>query len=279
MTEDDDAKVAAEQENADFAAGFDDKPASSKAAAKTPAKVEKPAEPPQDDPEPPVQISRKEWEEVRAAAQRTASYESQFSKAFGTIGNIQKQIASFQKEPAPTPTRKVDIPKTAFEAFAKDFPELAEHNRLALEAALTGLNLDPNSLDEGKVEKVMAGFIAKKEMEGLEDTYPDWRTIVGAVDVTKTQPDPNNPYRQWLGTKDAEYQQRINETESPAAVQRSIALFRRETRTATKPAAEKPAARADRFRAAVQPKGDGATIPAGRSENDDFESGFANARG
>lgn len=82
-----------------------------------------------------------------------------------------------------------------------------------------------------------------------------------------------------VGTKDAEYQQRINETESPAAVQRSIALFRRETRTATKPAAEKPAARADRFRAAVQPKGDGATIPAGRSENDDFESGFANARG
>ena len=282
--EDDTTKAAADQENADFAAGFDDKPASSKAAEKAQAKADKPVATPQEDSEPPVQISRKEWDEVRAAAQRTASYDSQLSRAFGTIGKLKENLQKLLDGQAatatpPAATRKVEIPKAAFEAMAKDFPELAEHNRAALEAALSGLKLEGDGTDESKLEKALTGLLAKKEMEGLEDTYPDWRTIVGAVDVTKTQPDPNNEFRKWLGTKDPEYQQRINETESAAVIQRSIALFRRETRVAQKPTAKpvaQPQARADRFRAAVQPKGDGAAAPSSsNTEEEAFQAGFA----
>jgi hypothetical protein len=283
--EDDTTATETAQEQDDFASGFSDKP------AKATAKPVKPAEPAAPDkatataegkPDKPeyVQVTAADWAEVQAAARKTASYDAQLSKAFGTIGNLQKQIAESRKD-APVAMRKVEIPKTAFEAMARDFPELAEHNRAALEAALSGLKLDANDIDDGKIEKVMAGFIAKKEMEGLEDTYPDWRTIVGAVDVTKAQPDPSNEFRKWLGTKDAEYQRRINETESAAAIQRSIALFRRETRTAPRSASApaKPQERADRFRAAVQPKGDGAAPAPSNSDNDELEAGFRSARG
>jgi len=283
MLPEDDTTADTAQENADFASGFSDEP------TKPRERTAKPDKPEQAAPEkvtaeteaPPehVQITRKEWEEVRAAAARTASYESQLSRLHGTAGRLQAAINGLQKADAPAETRKVEIPKAAFEAMAKDFPELAEHNRAALEAALSGLKLEGDGTDESKLEKALTGLLAKKEMEGLEDTYPDWRTIVGAVDVNKEQPDPNNAYRRWLSTKDAEYQRRINETESAATVQRSIALFRRETRTAPKTAPEKPQARADRFRAAVQPKGDGAAPAPSNTDNDDFEAGFRTARG
>ena len=283
MAEEEDAKNPSDdQENAEFAAGFDDKPAPERSEKPT-AKADKPTAG-SEVPEPSVQISRKEWEEIRAAALKIPSYDSQLSRAFGTIGKLKEHVQKLldgQAATAPAATRKVEIPKTAFEAMARDFPELAEHNRAALEAALSGLKLDANDIDDGKIEKVMAGLITKKEMEGLEETYPDWRTIVGAPTPESDGPDLGKPYRQWLATKDAEYQAKLNATESPAVIQRSIALFRRETRTAPKPAAEKPreAVRADRIRAAVQPRGDGAAATPGRSDVDEFEAGFREARG
>jgi len=277
MTPEDETAAEAAQENADFASGFSDEPVKKPAKPEPAAAPDKAPAAVEEKPEY-VQVTAADWAEVQAAARKTASYDAQLSKAFGTIGNLQKQIAESRKD-APAATRKVEIPKAAFEAMAKDFPELAEHNRAALEAALSGLKLEGDGTDESKLEKALTGLLAKKEMEGLEDTYPDWRTIVGAVDVNKEQPDPNNAYRRWLSTKDAEYQRRINETESAATVQRSIALFRRETRTAPKTAPEKSQARADRFRAAVQPKGDGAAPAPSNTDNDDFEAGFRTARG
>lgn len=281
MPPEDDAATELAQEQDDFASGFSDQP-----AKKTPAKPEPEAAP---DKAPAaaevkpeyVQVTAADWAEVQAAARKTASYDAQLSKAFGTIGNLQKQIAESRKD-APAATRKVEIPKAAFEVMAKDFPELAEHNRAALEAALSGLKLDGDGTDESKLEKALTGLITKKEMEGLEDTYPDWRTLVGAPQKEGDQPDLGAPYRKWLASKPAEYQAKLNETDSPAAIQRSITLFRRETRATPKPAApEKPreAARADRIRAAVQPRGDGAAATPGKSDVDEFEAGFANARG
>lgn len=281
--EDEAALAEAAQENADFASGFSDEPtAKTKPAKPEPAAPDKAPAAAEEKPEY-VQVTAKDWAEVQAAARKTASYDAQLSKAFGTIGNLQKQIAEGRKD-APAATRKVEIPKTAFEPMAKDFPELAEYNRAALEAALSGLKFDANDIDNGKIEQVMAGFIAKKEMEGLEDTYPDWRAIVGAPAQEGAAPDLGGPYRKWLASKSAEYQAKLNETESAAAIQRSITLFRREARTGrpkpTPAAADKPRdVRADRIRSAMQPRGDGATPAPGKSDEDAFAEGFANARG
>jgi hypothetical protein len=158
----------------------------------------------------------------------------------------------------------------------RDFPELAHQTRAALEAALSGISgTGANDVDAGKIETMLASYTSKREVEALEDAYPDWRQIVGAVDVTKEQPDPNNPFRRWLASKDAAYQNRINGSESAAVIGRAIRLFQNETRTPAKPAATpRGNARAERIRNAVQPRGDGAGAAAGRSEDDEFVAGF-----
>lgn len=71
------------------------------------------------------------------------------------------------------------------------------------------------------------------EIKVLQDEYPDWRKIVGAVDISKQQPDPNNAYRKWLATKDATYQALLNSSNSGAVIARSIRTFQSETKTST----------------------------------------------
>ncbi len=280
----DDAKLEAE-----FGSGFSG--IEGKTDTKPPANGQ--AEPAQDaaqaEAEPPpetVQITKKEWDEIKAAASRTASYDSQFSKLFGTLGNVTKQLQTFQTKPqeAPPAARKVEISKAAFAEMEKDFPELAQQTRAALEAALSGLPA-PNGaeIDATKIEGMLASYTARREIEALEDAWPNWRELVGAVDVSKEQPDPNNPFRKWLGTKDEAYQNRINGSESAAVIGRAIRLFQKETAApaSAKPngAAPRDTTRADRIRAAVQPRGDNAGAGAAKTEDDEFTEGFRTARG
>ena len=264
------------REQAEFGAGFEGE----KATGKVPAKPEKPAaaatpQPKEEPGQEHVQITRKEWDEVRAAAARTASYDSQFSRAFGTLGNLQKLVNGFQ---AQTPAgRKVEIPKDAFAAMERDFPELAQQTRAALEAALSGMSgTGATDADPARLEGMLATYTAKREIEALEDVYPDWREIVGAVDITREQPNADNPFRKWLATKDIAYQNRINGSESAAVIGRAIRTFQNETKAAAPRVNGTPrdTARADRIRGAVQPRGDNAGVPAGKSDDDEFIAGF-----
>src|ERR1700726_2401612 len=97
----DTAAVDDAQANADFGSGFagvegktdrsdksDTKPPANGKAAPARDATRAEAEPPPEG----VQITAKEWAEVRAAAAKTASYDQQLSKAFGTIGNLQKLV-------------------------------------------------------------------------------------------------------------------------------------------------------------------------------------------
>lgn len=264
------------REQADFDAGFTSKP-----AEKPPEQTEKtkPAESPrtEDAPAPEyVQITKADWAEVRAAAAKTASYDQQLSKAFGTIGNLQKVINTLQSG-TPRGTR-VDIPKDAFADLEKDFPELAQQTRAALERALsgvTGTGSGSAEVDDSRIERMLTERARVMEIEALEDAHPDWRTIVGAVNATTERPDPDNAFRKWLSTKDDAYQKRINGTESAAVISRSIGLFQRETKAPANP--QTPAARTareERIRDAVQPRGDGAAPAAGKSDEDEFAAGF-----
>ena len=157
----------------------------------------------------------------------------------------------------------------------RDFPELAAQTRSALEAALSGITgTGASDVDPAKLESVMASYTAKREIEALEDAYPEWRTIVGAVGAGE-QPDPDNAFRKWLAGKDTIYQQRVNATESAAVISRAIRLFQKETAPAAKVnGTPRDTARAERIKAAVQPKGDGAAAPASRSDDDAFLEGF-----
>lgn len=230
-----------------------------------------------------VQITKKEWDEIKAAASRTASYDSQFSKLFGTLGNVTKQLSTFQTKATPEAqpaARKVEISKAAFAEMEKDFPELAQQTRAALEAALSGLPAPgANDVDVGKIEGMLASYTKRREIEALEDAYPEWLTITGAVGANET-PDPENPFRKWLSGKDAAYQDRINGSESAAVIGRAIRLFQRETAAPApaKPngaAAPRDTARADRIRAAVQPRGDNAGSAPTNTSEEAFAAGFS----
>lgn len=284
MNEEPDTTVADEKAASEaFGAGFgEEKPAKpEKPEAK--AKTEPAAAPPAEAKSEPkyVQVTESEWAEVRAAAAKTASYDTQISKAWGTIGKLQQLVN--EQRAAATPAaaaaiaKKFEIPKDAFAAMERDFPELAQQVRAGMEAALSGLPGPGgnDAHDPAKLESLLAQYTAKREIEALEDAWPEWRTIVGAVDVTREQPDPNNPFRKWLGTKDAAYQARVNGSESAAVIGRAIRLFQRETATPAKPASQRDEARAERIRAAVQPRGDNAGAAPRNTAEEAFASGFA----
>lgn len=268
------------RELAEFGAGFDDKPAE-KPAAK-PDKPDPAATPRAAEPAPPkyVQITEQEVAEFRAAAAKTASYDQQLSKAFGTIGNLQKLVNGLQSQ---TPRgARVEIPKDAFKAMERDFPELAKQTRDALEAALAGVSGTGGAAvdDDEKFEARVASWSSKRELKTLAEDFPEWRTIVGAVDATQQQPDPNNPFRKWLAGKDVAYQTRINASESAEVIGGAIRLFQTETKATPKPGGTptpREAARAERIRGAVQPRGDNAGAAPAKSDDDEFEAGY-NAR-
>lgn len=267
------AAVDDAQENADFSGGFDSKTTETIPAKDRPQTAETPRGEAESQPEY-IQITAKDWAEVQAATRRTASYDQQFSRLFGTTGNLQKLVNNFQ---AQTPAgRRVEIPKDAFAAMERDFPELAQQTRSALEAALSGMHgTGANDADPSKLENMLASYNAKREAEVLEDAYPSWREIVGAVDASSVQPDPNNPFRKWLATKDASYQNRINGSVSAAVIGRAIRTFQNETKGAPKPTGTpRDTARADRIRSAVQPRGDNAGAGPSKTEDDDFLAGF-----
>jgi hypothetical protein len=110
--------------------------------------------------------------------------------------------------------------------------QLQEQQRLFLEQQHR-LEADHQRAEQERQKQGMAAAASKAidaaQMAHLVKTYPDWRATVGAVDIRKQRPDPNNPFRKWLTTKDAAYQTKINGTNSPREVEKAIALFRAET--------------------------------------------------
>jgi hypothetical protein len=276
-----DATTAAEaQEQADFGAGFEAGRDVGRSPSK-PAKTET-AETPRTEAKPDaeddrVDVSRKEWAEIRAFAARAASYDQQFSKLFGTVGNLSKKFSErMATEQAGTPAgRKVAIPREAFAEMERDFPELARHTRGALEAALADLHGTGGApVDAAQIEALVADFNSKREVASLDEEFPDWRDIVGAVDVTMQQP-PDNAFRRWLSQQDIRYQTRINASDRASTIAQAIRRFQKES-AAPKPAtAPRNAARADRIRAAVQPRGDQAGGgSSGAGDEDSFVQGF-----
>jgi hypothetical protein len=285
--DDETATVEAEAREADaeFGSGFSGKPAEKPAAqAKPETAAPEGATAAEAEPAPEyVQITKKDWEDVRAAAARTASYDAQFSKLYGTLGNQQKLVAALQKQ---TPEgRKVEIPNSAFTELDRDFPELAKQLRGALEVALVGVHGTSTAAatDDGKIETMMQAYVARREIETLDGVWPNWRKLTGAVDASKETPDPEHPFRKWLAGKSLDYQNKINNADSALVIDRAIRTFERETKAAATAANGKPPApatpqadaRAQRIRDAVQPRGSNAVSGTNsRSEDDEFAAGF-----
>ena len=226
-----------------------------------------------------VQITKEQLTKFEAALGRTEEFEKQFSKVFGTVGDMQKILRGLQ---AQTPKgAAVKLPPGAFDKMKKDFPELADHMQSAMEEILKGTEGTGGAgaqVDEAAFEAKLNKRVLELAAEDLADEFPDWQKIVGAVDTTKGEkPDPNNPFRKWLSTKPKEYQDRINSTNSAGVITRAIRMFKsEEKKTAPAPApkdTKKAEVRTSRIADAVRPKGDGGHAP-GKNADDEFEDGF-----
>ncbi len=280
MADDDTTTADAAQEAADFGAGFADTETKTIEKPTKPEKPEAAATPRTEEPPEFVQITAKELADIRAAAAKTAGYDSQLSKVFGTIGQLQKALneqRAAAEQAAPPAAREVKIPEDAFAAMRRDFPELAEQTEAAIKAALSHLPAGASDADEERIKRVVLAQVAAREIKALEEDYPDWRDIVGAVTAGE-QPDPEHPFRKWLGTKDAAYQQRINASESAQVLARAIRTFQKEATAAATPPRPAPTprdqARAERIRNAVQPRSDSPGGQTPRTELDEFHAGF-----
>jgi len=237
-------------------------------------------EPPAPQPEY-VQITKEQLARLEAAADKTAGFEAQLNKAFGSLGGMKQIVEQLQ---AKTPEgAAVEIPADAFEGMEEEFPDIAKHMRGVLEKTLKGVRGTADTkavVDPEAVNKIVAEGIKQREMEVLEDNYPDWKIIVGAVD-SADKADPNNEFRKWLGTQPKDYQTKINSTHSAAVLARAIDKFTDAKKAAPAPAPKpepkpdpKVAARKARIEGAIPPKGDGNAPPPTKTDDDSFEEGF-----
>lgn len=281
------------QAQADFDSGIEAetlppaKPAAEvKPPAVEPAKVEpKPQAQPTVEAKPApkyVQITEDQYRRLEEVATKVGTLDSKFDKAFGTVGDMQQVVKKLQ---AATPAgMSIEIPKDAFAEMAKDFPELAAHFQTGLDKVLKNVRGTAPSTatapDSDAIQKLIdAGVTAatrRNEEAALNDTYSNWREIVGTVD-NEGRHDPNNEFRKWLTTQDVGYQHLINSTDSSQIISRAIGKFLQFKSAAPKPTVTAPhvAARQNRIAAAVQPKGDGGQPSPSKSADDEFNAGFA----
>jgi len=264
-----------------FDSGFTDQPATEtkEPTAQAAEPEEKVAEPPVETPAEPepefVQIKRNEFDELMAAAKKTASLEQQMSKAFGTIGYL-KQMVEAQPKGGPA-IGNVEIGDEVLAELREDFPEMAEHMKKALQRVVSKVGTAPGapSLSKDDIAKMVMEDVSNREMAVLETDYPDWRDVVGSA------ADTNNEFRAWLKTKAPAYQEKVNTTQSALVVSRALDYFtaykeKQAAKKATTPE-PKPPQQNDRRRViagAVLPKGDGGPTAPRRSDQDAFDEGF-----
>lgn len=289
MAEVNTAEVEAKAEAA-FGAGFDDTPPAPAAkVVETP--VAEPAKPaavaPAPVPEKPqyVRLTKQEWDNAKASVLKVSSLESQLAKLTGSIPKaeqiVQQAIAAIQ---AQTPAgQAVEVTDDDVAEIVADFPDLGGSVKKALQKVAgklrgTGAAQSPTQpVDIGaEVEKVLTG----REKQALEENHPTWRDIVGAVNVSAGDQIPEtNPFRQWLATQSADYQKKINDTNSPAVVQNAIERFLA-AKPAQAPPSPKPPDRGAARRAviedAITPRADGNPPPLNspQSAEEAFATGF-----
>lgn len=259
---------------------------------KTEAKAEKPKAPEY------VQITKEQFDRFEAAAVKTAEYQKQFDKAFGSIGKMQQVMNQLQG--ATAKGEPIKLTRAIVAKLEKDFPELADGQFDALEQLVKLINQSGGrgTGDEPVTEKPKEeapksdaktdGEPDPKKIaqaaEILADFYPDWKKIVGAVGKDE-QPDPNNPFRKWLSTRSQAYQDLINTTSDPHEIRLSIDRFKayeaeQKAAQPKKPEEKAPKpnpqteARREQLREAVNPRGSGTEPTRQKSAEDYLKEGF-----
>lgn len=250
----------------------DPKPIAEKPEPQAPAEAPKPEY---------VQLTKDEHATLMAAATKTASFEGQFSKLFGSLGNVQQIVEKLRTQ---TPAgEKVELPKVALAKLRESFPEVADLLEEDMSEALHGIrgtgpaDAPGATLSADDIQKMSRSTVVALQAEALAEDHPNWRDIVGVVDA-QGKHDPNNAFRKWLVTQPVDYQQKINATDSAVVISKAIDKFQSSmapNNPAVPPVKDpKTVARQGRIQDALQPKGDGGQPPPSKTAADEFEDGF-----
>jgi len=261
MSGDASTTTTTEQDDADFAAGFNDDttatPTATPAAQQDDADQGDSGEQAQATPAIEyVQLTKAERDELMGLRDQA---QKQFGTAFGKIGGIERTLQQLNSG------AQVDISQEDIDALKDDFPPLAA----ALEKvrnlrALPGSSVDPEQI-EALVEQRVAPRLQRMELRLLSKDHPDWKQIDG---------DP--AFAAWVAAQPDEFKQNLAQASKAydsEVVSEAMTKFKQSRRTAPANTGSDPAsARRSRMSAAVTPRGVGGN--AAPNATDDLMAGF-----
>lgn len=236
-----------------------------------------------------VEVDEAELQALRtraAGSEDFASFQQKFDKAFGQIGSLKQAIDKLRTE---TPAgEKVEVSEADFKELVDAYPEIGKLTAQGLNKAMAKVRgtggADPEAIDKMVTERVAAarteiatevtGRVTDAVLNGI---VPRWR------DQVKTP-----AFDAWFKAQPLDVQALgASDDLGDAAVM--LRLYRRHTeRPAPTPAPSAgPAAPAQAGRgntrqrqiaAAVSTRGDGAASTSAPAQDDDFDSGFKTGR-
>lgn len=235
-----------------------------------------------------VRLTKQDWDNAKASVLKVSSLESKVEKLSGSILTPEQIIQRAVKElQAQTPAgMAVELTDEDFAEFQETFPEVGATMRKSLDKIVKRLNVRGTASPatpapavdvDAAVEKVLTA----REMTALTKAHPDWQDTVARVDRSKGEAPPeDNPFRKWLGTQPAEYQEEVNETHSPAVIQAAIDRFKAIPKTDAPAKPDKGAARRAVLADAVTPRAEGNPPPLNppQTAEDAFGKAFASAK-
>jgi hypothetical protein len=198
-----------------------------------------------------VRLTKTEYDSLKTNAGKVPELEKRIEAAFGKFGPTQHALneirSTVEKLTAGTPKgQAVELPADVVSELEAEYPDLAGGVKAALTKALKGLiGTGTGDADREKSEKARFDkYVIERAALDLDEIHPKWREIVGAVD-DPNKADPKHPYRAWLAKQPEQYQAKINNSNNPTVISRSIdkclaSCRGREEAVSQKPAAQKP---------------------------------------
>lgn len=207
-----------------------------------------------------VQIKNKlaEFDQLKAEQAK------KFDQAFGTLGGLKQSLESFRNQSS----GQIEISPEDFEELRSNYPEVADDQIKGLQRVLGKLKGGaPNPVDIDRmvqekmtpeIEKISKSFQSKLVEIQLETAHSDWLEVVR-----------KDEFKDWM-TKEG-----LEDSDNPKVVVGYISRFKDATKPPPKVEEKPPSSRQQRFAAAVNPKGTGATPKPNKTDMDDFLSGYS----
>jgi len=219
-----------------------------------------------------VQLTKTEYEELRA---RTAliedlksTQERSFGTAFGKIGGIERTIQQLQSG------QQVEIDQEDIDALREDFPPLAAalEKIRSLRMLSGGGGIAPEQLEDMVQQRIAPALESidtrvnqSVQMHLLSEKHADWREVDKSPEFAAWVQQQPEDYRAQLVAASTNYDSTF--------IGSAMTKFKQTRRTEPDNTGTDPAsARRSRKEAAVTPRGSG--TPAASDPNDEFNAGF-----